>query len=336
MKKYQLAAFAAFVTASAFVTSCKKQEENARTTCSATLYGYYHPDSAYIPPTSPLAWGVIDASTATLASASGITNSGYSNQGAYNTADNCYYVFKYKSSSQTDTLFKVSAGGVVTTYSCATSQSLDGLVFNPTNNKLYCLRRTISGTTMGPTEIVEITTSGTSFTATTVATTTNQNRSASPATSTVDPATGYMFFALKTHSPEIYAVEQYIPGSSTTSVIVSGTDKRIMGLRYNRTDNMLYAITETYPASTGPAAYSFVRISPTSSTMTTVATLPFQVNNEFYTCSLDPCTDRYVLSTISAWGLASFTNTLTQINMAGAVVVQDTTTGLFQGMAIKE
>jgi hypothetical protein len=335
MKSYQIIALAAFVAGPAFVTSCKK-EDNARTTCSSTLYGYYKPDTAFTPPTGPLAWGVIDASTATLTSASGVANSGYSNQGAYNTADNCYYVFKYGSSSRTDTLYKVSAGGVVTTYSGAANQALDGLVFNPTNNKLYCLRRTITGTTAGPTEIVEITTSGTSFTATTVATTTNQNGSASPATSTVDPATGYVFFALKTHNPETYAVEQYIPGSSTSSVIVAGTDKRVMGLRYNRNNNMLYATTENHPATTGPYTYSFVQISPASSTMTTLATLPFDVNNEFYTCGLDACSDRYVLSTISAWGWGYITNTLTQIDMSGAVVLHDTTAGLYQGMAIRQ
>jgi hypothetical protein len=307
------------------LSACTKKETTKKTTCASTLYAYSVTDPVIFAPTAPALYGVVDPATVTSSSSVSFANTACSNQGAYNTSDNCYYVFRYRNSGATDTLFKITAAGVVTTYTTTSMEHLEGLVYNQTNNKFYCLRYT-SAT---PADVVEVTTSGSSFSVTTVGTTVHVTGWASPATSTVNNTTGAMYFALEQASTGVYSIEQYLPGASTATVIVTGTDKRIMGLRFNKNDNMLYAIAEDTPTT---STDYFVKIAPSSGSMTVLSTLSFAVNNELYTAALDACTNRYILSTALAPGYTTFT--VKQFDMTGAVVQSNTTTGLYQGFIV--
>ncbi len=67
---------------------------------------------------------------------------------------------------------------------------------------------------------------------------------------------------------------------------------------------------------------------------TTLATLAFNVNNELYSTALDPCSNRYILSTVTGTGWTI--KTVKQFNMSGTIVQSDVTAGLFQGLTVKD
>ncbi len=333
MRKYLPAATALSVAIITLFAACKKEPTASKTTCVATLYGYNYLDTPFVPTTSVVGWGNINETTLATTSVATLPVTAYSNQGVYNTSDNCYYVFRYGTSGMTNTLLKVAPGGAVSTYAGPGAQNLEGLVHNRVTNKMYCLRYATGSLAATTADVVEIATSGTSFTVTPVATTINNIRWVSPATSTVNNMSGEMYFTLVDAQTGAFSIEKYMPVASTTSVIASGAGKVIMGLRFNSNDNMLYAVTDEY-SSGGPSLYKFVRIDPLTGTFTTLATLSFQVNNELYSAALDPCSNRYLLST--ATGAGWTTKTVRQFNMSGAIVQSDVTAGLFQGLAVKD
>lgn len=333
MRKYLPAAMALSVAIITMFAACKKEPTASKTTCAATLYGYNFLDTTLVSSSLPVGWGIINETSLATTSVATLPVNAYANQGVYNTSDNCYYVFRYGTSGMTNTLLKVAPGGAVTTYTGPGTQNLEGLVHNRVTNKMYCLRYTSGSLTATPADVVEITTSGTSFTVTPVATTVNNIRWVSPTTSTVNNASGEMYFILVDAPTGAYSIEKYMPVSSITNVIASGAGKVIMGLRFNSNDNMLYAITAEYSAGAS-AVYKFVRIAPLTGAFTTLATLSFQVNNEFYSAALDPCSNRYLLSTVTGTGWT--TKTVRQFNMSGAIVQSDITAGLFQGLAVKD
>lgn len=321
--------FCALLIALAACTKDKNKDQN-KTTCFATVYGYNTTDSPVYAPSLTAAFGTVDLATATATSTGTITTSAYSNQGAFNTSDNCYYVFRYKNYTNTDTLYKITSSGAVTICTATSLAYREGLIYNEFTHKLYCLERHSTG----PADIVEVTTSGSSFTTTIVGATTNIAACSSPTSATVDNATGKMYFALTKTNPEVYNVETYTPGSTTTTVLASGTDKLFMGLRFNKNDNMLYAIRENYPSSSSaPITYDFVKIAPSSGSVSTIAALPFEVNNEFYSAAINSCSDRYILSTLT--GGAWLYKVVRQLNMSGVEIQTDSVAGFLQGLDVK-
>lgn len=308
--------------------SCKKEKDASKTTCSSTVYGYNTTGSiaSSLSPSATVSFGSVDLTTASGPSTGTFANSVYSNQGAFNTDDNCYYVFKYINSGHTNTLTKISTGGAVTTYTAADTARREGLVYNSVTHKFYCLVCT-SG---APAQVAEVTMSGSSFSTTVVGTATGIASSISPASSTVDNATGKMYFALMSIAASQYSIESYTPGSATTSVLSTGTNKQVLGLRFNKNDNMLYAIAENFSASS--ISYGFVKVAPSTGTFSTLATLPFEVNNEFFTAAYDACSDRYIVSTPTGTGWS--TRVLKKINPSGSVVGSDVISCLYQGFDI--
>jgi hypothetical protein len=333
MKKYFLSAIVLSLASISFFAACKKEPTASKTTCAATLYGYNYLDTIFAAPSSPVGWGAINETPLATTSVATLPVTAYSNQGAYNASDNSYYVFQFVSSGITNTLIKVGPGGVVTTYTGPGAQHLEGLVHNRVTNKMYCLRYASGGSSATPADVVEIATSGTSFSVTPVGTTIKNIRWASPATSSVNNTSGEMYFAFADAPVDIYSIEKYTPGSGTSTVVSSGSGRSVMGVRFNSTDNMLYAITSEYPAG-GPAVFKYVRIAPTSGVFTTLATLSFNVNNELYSTALDPCSNRYIVSTVTGTGWTI--KTVKQFNMSGTIVQSDVTAGLFQGLTVND
>jgi hypothetical protein len=268
-----------------------------------------------------MTFGNINTSSLISSSSGSVTNSLYSNQATFNTSDNCYYVFEYGNTAYTGKLHKITIGGTVTTYTNGGgTQATVGLVYNPVTNKLYCLQRSVSG--VG--SVAEVTLSGSSYIVTPIASAPGTAGWVVPTTSTVDNGTGDVYFAM---SDATYTIAKYHPGATSTTVVTSGTGGTYMGLRFNPNDNMLYAIKET-PSFT--VADEFVKITP-AGTVSTLATLPFSVNPDFYSTTLDRCSNRYILSTHIG---SPTTNVVVQVNMSGTIVQTDTTAGLYQGLDI--
>ncbi len=328
MKKYTTFFCAVALILSTAITSCTKKSEKITSgdpaPCSAILYGYAI-SSTPVFPDSTAAFGTINPSSATSSPLGSFNNTAYSNQGAFNTSENCYYVFKYFNSGSTSTLYKITPAGAVTTFTASTVGRLEGLVYDSITNSLYCLKCNSST----PAEVVKLIVTGTTFSHTTVGTTSSIARSVSPTTSTINKTTGEIYFSTMNHSPDRYGIEKFNLATGVATLIASGSDKRIMGLRFNKNDNMLYAITENLTST--PYTFDFVKIT-TSGSFSVLSTIPFQVNNEFYSTAFNPCDNRYIVSSLTGSGWAY--RTLHQFNMSGTIVQSDTTTSLFQGMFV--
>jgi hypothetical protein len=314
------------ITISLLFASCKRETTivDPPLPCSATLHGYVFTDSLFNRASASSSWGAINPATLATTPTTTVMLSGYTNQVAYNTVDSCCYVFQINNSTRTSNLLKITTAGIVSTYTSASPQYLEGLVYNPVTNKLYCLRFSASLA-----EVVEITTSGTSFTATPVATTVQNTNTASPVTSTVNNATGDMYFNITSFYPTLYSVEKYVPGSATTTVLAADTGRYMLGLRYNNNNNQLYAIS----VDTATGVNSFTNIDPLAGTVTLLAPLPFGVNYEFCSSVINPCSNRYIVSTFTSalWGPRQ----VAQLNMSGSVVQSDYTAGFYTGLVIK-
>ena len=125
-----------------------------------------------------------------------------------------------------------------------------------------------------------------------------------------------------------YSVEKYVPGGTPT-VIASGNDKHIIGLRFNKSDHNLYAIQEEHLTTTG-LPYDFIQMT-TAGAVTMTVTLPFDVNDEFYSAAIDACTNTYLLSRIN--DLTANTGLFYKIKTAdGSYPAALPTTGIAQGM----
>jgi len=313
MKKYTLY----FIIFIFLLSSCKKSK---RTTCSATLYGFngiLHPSAGGLYDTSTGNFGVINETTGTASTIATFTSLIFTNQGAYNTSDNCYYTLNPSS------LVKVSTTGTVTTipYS-GTYNGFQGLLYNQFSNKLFAMKlNTGSGT---GTALVEIILSGASFTDASPVSTLGTEQFASPVSTTVDNATGNIYYSLSNISSYTFNIEKYAPGATTPVLVTSISDGDIIGLQFNKTDNMLYAIKED---TTG--GQQFIRIDPGSGAITAIATVS-GINNEFYSTAIDPCSNQYLVTSMIDTG----TSTFGSLTSTGTVTLHDTVAGIIQGMAI--
>lgn len=300
--------------------ACTKNKKS--TSCTSQVHTFKGPMTSA---DTTVNLATVDLSTMSAPMIGSFNNSTYINQATFNTSDNCYYLFKIGSSSHTSTLYKINAAGAVTAYTRTDTTKLEALVYNPVANKLYCLK---TGTS---TQVVELVLLGSTFNYTILATTSGVAASSSLATSTVNNSTGDMYFALTRHtsSGTNYSIERFAPGSGSTSVIASGTgSKYYLGLRFNANDNMLYALEEDHGAAS--TVTNFVKIAPSSGTISSLSTLPWAVNVEFYSTTLDPCNNRYILATPTGVGWSALK--LAQLDMTGSIVDSATTTEVYQGL----
>lgn len=320
--KYLPLVLAAALLPCALFTGCKKEAKKT-TTCTATLYGYSAADTSVYDPSPAVSVGIINPASIALASLGTISTSTYASQAAFNTSDNCYYTFHTSMGSGygVGTLYRVDPAGAVTSLAGSGGYAL---AYNQHNNKLYC---------QDGAGLAEVVVSGTSFTRVAVATAIHPLFTAfRGANTTVDPATGAIYYT--TGDTTVTYIEKYVPGSAAPTVVASvsgGWD--LLGLRFNTSDNMLYAFKETRPAP--PTMYcDFIKINPASGAVATLATPAIVVNPEFYSAAIDPCSNRYYLST-QDYTIVAHTFSVTQLNMSGAIVQHDITTSYFQGLTVK-
>jgi hypothetical protein len=127
-----------------------------------------------------------------------------------------------------------------------------------------------------------------------------------------------------------FYIEKYQPGTTASVVVASGTGAwNILGLRFNKNDNMLYAIRVNHPAT----GFDFIKINPSGGPIATVAGLSFDVNPDFYSATIDPCSNRYILSSMKiVGGLPS--NHLYQLSMTGTILQDDVTPTFYQGLDV--
>ena len=157
------------------------------------------------------------------------------NQGAYNTGDNCYYIFK----TNTDTLYKIDRSGTVTALSGPLGATYSSLVYNKGTHLLYCFQHTATSIML-----VSLSTSGTTFAVTALVAPVHPIAG----DATVDSVTSSVFYT--THdtgsiAPSHYFVEKYQPGATASEVITFSSvaqDFSLYGLCFNTNDHMLYAI----------------------------------------------------------------------------------------------
>jgi hypothetical protein len=114
--------------------------------------------------------------------------------------------------------------------------------------------------------------------------------------------------------------------STIDSISTTGWDD-IIGLQFNTNDNMLYVINSHFSTS---APSELIRVNP-SGGHTTVATLPFTIDPEYYSSVFDQCNNHYVLSAKTTAGATM----LARFNTSGSMVSYHTTTGLLMGLDIK-
>ena len=334
MKKCLFATIILSLASVSFFTACKKEPTASKTTCAAKLYGYSYPDTVWRPATSPVGWGDINETTmatTTLATLPLLPTANNS-QGVFNTGDGCYYLLRYGGGASTDTvkLLKVNPGGGVSIYTCSTPMSLSGLVHNRVTNKMYCLRSYPSGTSSTPTDVMEVTISGSTFSCTPLASTSSWYGGSG----TVNNTTGEMYFGCMGAASGTYRIVKYTPGSGTTTLVASGTGRVLVGICYNVNDNMLYAMSIDFSGSAA-TPHELVRISPSAGTVATLAGLSsYEFNVDAYSTVIDPCSNRYILSTLN--GMSWSTRTVKQFNISGTVVQLDTTAGFLAGLAIKD
>lgn len=318
--------FAAFLCICLIQSSCKKPKDtHEKKTCSSVLHAY---TSSVTMPTTyrfPCSHGTVDLATGIITSSGSFSNClVFTNKAAFNSSDNCYYAFSseyYYTGGYSCSLDKIDAAGVVVNYSSPVDTFVySSLIYNEVNKKMYCIK---SGT------IAELTIGTSSFSASTIAAPVypfvTGSLSSSTASITIDNSTGDMYFI--TSGPP-YHIEKYHPGGSSTTVI--GTCPSLFGvvcMRFNKNDNMLYALQHNMDTAT----HDFIKIDPSTGICTSLAHLGDIINVDFISAALDPCSDRYIISTIDVPG---FKPILYQLDMTGSIVQRDTTATFYQGLEV--
>ncbi len=298
-------------------SSCKKHTSS--TVWCSTLYGLtiVNPNFSGIDPAS--SFGTIDKSTGTISRITTLSGDIHTRQGAYNTFDHCYYV------QSATGLYQVNSSGTVKSLSFDgtswTYFDLQGLVYNQFTKKLYCLKSDISYAA----NVMEITINDTSYSESSLASTLHNEYWADYVSMTVDNSTGDLYYATADISPSS-SIEKYQPGAAAPTLVHSSTTDFFSGLTFNKNDHMLYAIDEN-----DSDVYYFVKIDPSSGSVTKLSALSFRPNTGCFSAVMDPCSNNYIFTSIVDTGNLS---TFNLINTSGVQVNQDTIHGVFQGLAI--
>jgi hypothetical protein len=307
-------------------TSCKKSPspEVPATPCSATLYGFNIPAASIFDTSASCAYGNIDTGTATVSTTASFSNSSYSKQGAYNSSDGSYYVFKTRLGSDAGSkLYRVTTSGGVTLLNNVPSLGADfgALTFNRVNNKLYCFYLSPDTTY----KFGEITVSGSNFTVSPLGVTQHSLKTYS---STVDNNTGNIYY-LVADTAWAY-IEKYNVATAVFSTIDSFSAvswEELNGLRFNTNDNMLY-LTQSHFFPTSTSTSELIRINPVSGGHVTMGSFGIAVSPEFSAAAFDQCNNQYVFSTMVTGG----TSGLYRLNLSGTIISYHLTSGLFMGL----
>jgi hypothetical protein len=301
--------------------ACTKKKGTS--SCTATLYGSKHTGMD-----TTFTFGVINSATGTSPGIASYHSRMLNAQGAFNPTDNCYYMLGYDHYFSTKVkLYKIDLAGAVTTYapSAADTFAYTALAYNKVTNKLYCLKKTSATSS----KVVEIIVVGSTYSTTPLASTVHPATPDILAYMTVDNNTGNIYFGTQDDTTTYY-VEKYTPGASATTVVAAGTTGwTIFGLRFNPNDNMLYGIRNNSPAT----GYNLIKVNPSASTITDIALIASGINEDFYSTTLDPCSNRYLISTLTGSGWS--THILGQLDMSGTVLQSDVIPYSYMGMDVK-
>ncbi len=310
--------------------SCRKKSKPAAN-CTTRLYAYTMPYGKMRDTVGNCAFGVINTSSAILAQSASFTGSVYGQgSGAFNYGDTSYYVFEMKHGvHSTPVLYKINEAGAVSsfTYSGGDSVNFYSLVYNRSTGRLYAIKRDAQGM-----YLARITFSTDSFVAVNL-------------DSHIVPPTGYIFkdpeIAVDNATGDMYYIpfdasasyiEKYKAASSSISNIAVNTNGcRIVGLCFNRNDQMLYGLL----ANCHPGVNNFIKISPASGAITSLSALYVPVDFSFYSACIHPCLNRYIISTANSSVLPDVFF-LYQIDMAGKLAENNTVPTYYAGLSVRE
>jgi hypothetical protein len=303
--------------------SCKK---SAKTTssCTSTLHAFTAPTSSIsLPWHIPYACmhGIINPTTASIVTSGTVLEDIlFTTHASFNSSNNCYYLFQQSYVGYN--LYKVDAAGTVTTMTPTDTYKYNAVAYNHVTNKLYSKRNGF---------LVTITEGTSTYSTTNVASPVHpfadSLQTEYSCGITVDNTIGDMYFLTGLSSS--YYVEKYHPGSSTTSIVATlPVGFAPFELSFNKADNMLYSIRRN--STTGDD--EFIKINPATGTVTSLANLGPLVNVDIYSATLDPCSNRYIISTLTPGTPAQAM--LYQINMSGAIVQHDSTATFYQGLDV--
>ncbi len=318
MKQYTKTTITVLLVLSAVFTCCTKPASK-KTTCTSTWHAYSAPSWAGAPYT-PSHYGVINASTGSITSfGTFYSNPVFTQQGAYNSTDNSYYLLQH------DSLFKIDASGTLTIYAPSdTSHHCASVLYNAFNHLMYCQMRSGTSATLSQISMAA------GFYSATVVATPAHNLSYelyTPSNIAVDNTTGAMY--LLTNVLTTCYVEKFLPGSTSTSVVASGTlPNPILEMRYNHNDSKLYAISLNADTST----FSFIKIDPSAGSIAHVANIDSFINVDFYSASFDACSSHYVISTTAGGSISSYR--IFELDLTGTIVHTDTIASIYQGLTI--
>lgn len=311
----------------ALFAACTKKANKTTTSCTSHVYGFsgtFPSSLGFMVPTTQN-FGQISLAAASISGISSFQGSIYSNQGAFDTADGHYYLFKIKNSSYTDTLYQIGLTGGVNALTSATTEDQNALVYSRFSNKLY----SIKGIPSGGIKVAQVTPGGSTFTTSVVASLAVPSLSPTYS-STVDNQTGTVYIPTMTISGSSadYSIYRYNPPAAAPVLLCSGTNAEIVGLCFNGYDHKLYAMR---CGSTN----EFIRIDPASGTVTSLATVSFLPNKEFSSACVDDCTGNYIISTITSGSSSATPYTMYQFNNTGTLLQTNSLTTMYQGLTVK-
>ncbi|MBC7554987.1 MAG: hypothetical protein H7257_13535 [Taibaiella sp.] len=299
------------------VASCKKEKQGNTTPCNTTVYAYRCVDTNYANVYKPCTSGILNTASGSLSTIGSFSAGWYTNQATFNNSDHCYYVFKKLGGyGYSNELIKINASGAGTSYTNAGTSACCALVYNRVINKMYC------STEAG--YIAELTMSGGTFTTTNLVM--PLHTIGDRLNMTVNNTTGDIYYPT-VDSPS-YHIEKYHPGATASVVVATGTGVwEVCGLRFNNNDNMLYAVTDDYPIS----GSHFIKVNPGTGTITSTF-MNYPVNVDYNSACIDPCANRYILSTAGVPSSGFGAKVIYQYNMSGALLQHDSTVNFVMGL----
>jgi len=296
--------------------------------CKTTLYGYTTTANSTYDSISNCKFGIVNSAKATISELGKFTSSLILNNAAFNSQDNCYYTFTTSanwagSDRSAAPLYRIATNGSVTALENSDSKSrYTGITYNRITRKLYCMKKD---------SIVEITVLGNVFY------TTNLVKTSYPfaRSFTTDVSTGDIYYVTIDTPASIFHIERYRPGTNAPVSIATGSGSTFnvnpSNLCYNENDHLLYGTSATIPKG-----FYFLKIDPNTGTIERIGYHNFYLNPFFTSACIDPCNNRYVLSTIlDHWGVKPLSCILLQLSMTGEAIQTDTTTTFFTGLTVK-
>lgn len=281
-------------------------KKSSNTGCAYTLYGYTG-GSSY---NSEFIFGPVNLSSATITSRAQFESNINNDGAAFNTADNCYYVFRQ---TAPDSLIKISLSGAITSINKSPSDGSNyvGVVYNPVVGSLYCIK---DG------NLATMAISGTSYSATTVL-------DGVAGISAIDNTNGAMYY--QASSNDTFYVYQYSPQQATSSIVATVTGVyNIYGLQCNSSTHMLYAVRANEVAP----YFDLVQINPSTGGITSISSLNYSNSPAYCSAVIDPCNNEYIFSVggdVSGSGNSYFVD---QYNLSGVLLQHTATTGMLEGL----